>query len=283
MTRVPLRLPCTIAGLLALLSLAACSATIEQVGTHRVRLFSGSVKLHGHALPLHLGSGFGGQTPLLVYATGDAGWLGHDVALYNRLVTSGYPVVGFSARFYLSHLRNGRSQETPGDLAADYAAIADTALALLHLPRQTPLVLVGKSRGADLAVIAASVASLRPRVAGVLAVALTAEEEYVSTRAGEPLPQPDMVHPYELLPELTGMPAMVIQSTSDQYLPAEQARRLFGPDTNDRRLLPITAEDHNFDGALDELYDDLARGLQWVVETSAARRGRSARAIPPLH
>jgi hypothetical protein len=173
--------------------------------------------------------------------------------------------VGFSARFYLSHLHNGRSQESPDDLATDYATIADAALVALHLPPRTPLLLAGKSRGADLAVVAASDASLRPRVVGILAVALTAEEEYVSPLAGQPLPHPDMVHPYQLLQSLTTIPVIVIQSTTDQYLAAADARRLFGPDTADRRFRPITASDHSFDGALDVLYDEVARGLEWLA------------------
>jgi hypothetical protein len=248
-----------------------CSATIEQIGGHQVRLFSASVRLHGHALPLHVSSGFAGRTPLLLYATGDAGWLGRDVELFNKLVPAGYPVVGFSARFYLSHLHNGRSQESPDDLAKDYATIADAALAALHLPPETPLLLVGKSRGADLAVVAASDASLKPRVAGILAVALTAEEEYVSPLAGRSLPHPAMVHPYQMLPSLTAISVIVIQSTTDQYLPAADARGLFGPDTADRRFRPITAADHSFDGALDVLYDEVAQGLRWLMDAITAR------------
>lgn len=272
MTSAPRQIPWIAAVVAALLVAGGgCSATIRQIGGHEVRLFPASVRLHGHALPLHLSSGFEGRRPLLLYATGDGGWLGRDVDLFNKLVPAGYPVAGFSARFYLSHLPNGQSQESPEDLGTDYAIVADAALAALHLPPETPLLLVGKSRGADLAVVAASDARMKPRVAGILAVALTAEEEYVSPLAGQARPHPEMVHPYQLLPSLTTVPVIVIQSTADQYLSAADARRLFGPDTADRRLRPITAANHSFDGALDVLYDEVAQGLQWLMSPRPRR------------
>lgn len=74
-----------------------------------------------------------------------------------------------------------------------------------------------------------------------------------------------MLQTYGALPELGAIPVAVIQSTRDDYVPAAEARRLFGPDTPSRELVPITAADHNFAGALAELYAQMERSLEWIV------------------
>lgn len=69
---------------------------------------------------------------------------------------------------------------------------------------------------------------------------------------------------YEYLGRLRDLPLVVIQSTGDNYLPAEAARKLFGPNTELRRLVPIESRDHSFDGARDALYEQMADALTWM-------------------
>jgi fermentation-respiration switch protein FrsA (DUF1100 family) len=229
-----------------------------------------SVPLHGHGLKLHLSTP-PNRTPvaaaaipvLLVYATGDAGWWGKDREIFTRLRAWGYPAVGFSAREYVHHL--GKDAVAPQQIAEDFAAIVRAAESALGLPAPTRAVLVGKSRGAGLAVAAAGRFPMKPGLAGVLAVGLTREEEYVY-RHFRRSPQPVMLQTYGYLPRLGSLPVAVIQSTRDNYVPADEARRLFGPDTASRELVPIDSRNHNFDGALDLLYDEMERSIQWIVQ-----------------
>src|SRR5260221_9135526 len=44
-----------------------------------------SVRLHDHSLTIHLIAGRDHQSPLILYATGDAGWWGKDKATFTRL------------------------------------------------------------------------------------------------------------------------------------------------------------------------------------------------------
>ena len=98
--------------------------------------------------------------------------------------------------------------------------------------------LVGVSRGAGLAVVAAG--ELHETITGVVAVALTQEEEYVRWDRHLPLThdmhQPVMVDVYEYIAQLGNLPLAVVQSTHDQYLPAAKAREEFRP----RRAVPLT-------------------------------------------
>lgn len=223
-----------------------------------------SVMLHGHQLRLHLSkpaTGVPGPA-LLVYATGDAGWWGKDREIFTHLTTWGYPAVGFSAREYVHHL--GSDQVHPADLAADYTAIIAAAMSGLGLRPDVRPVLVGKSRGAGLSVAAAIDPPFNATMAGVLAVGLTREEEYVHGKPHEP-PELGMLQTYARLDDIGRVPVAVIQSTNDQYIPAGEARQLFGPDTTSRELVPVMSRDHNFGGAVDRLYQEMERSIAWIV------------------
>ena len=219
-----------------------------------------SVTLHGHSLRLHLSKPATGEPgpALLVYATGDAGWWGKDREIFTHLATWGYPAVGFSAREYVHHLGNARVH--PADVAGDYTAIIGAALSGLGLPSSVRPVLVGKSRGAGLSVAAAVDPPFNATMAGVLAVGLTREEEYVHGRPHQP-PERAMLQTYARLDDIGSVPVAVIQSTNDQYIPASEARQLFGPDTNSRELVPVISRDHNFGGAVDRLYQEMERSI----------------------
>jgi pimeloyl-ACP methyl ester carboxylesterase len=224
-----------------------------------------SIRLHEHSLTLHLTVPTAPTCDLLlVYATGDGGWWGKDRALYNHLKDWGYASVGFSAREYVHHL--GKETLRPQEVAADYEAIIRAAESSLGLPVSTRAVLIGKSRGAGLSVAAAGPGLLKPRLAGILVVGLTAEEEYVRRLRRARPRQLVMLETYSYLDRLATLPVAVIQSTRDNYIPADQARRLFGDDNPIRQLVAVEAEDHNFGGAIDRLYAEMERSLQWILD-----------------
>jgi pimeloyl-ACP methyl ester carboxylesterase len=225
--------------------------------------------LNGHELRLHFANAQRADArALLVYATGDGGWHRKDLAAYKQLVRLGFPVVGFDARDYVTHL-GAAATTTPQGLAEDYERVILAAEAALALPADYPVILVGVSRGAGLSVVAAGQPSRVPQVAAVVAVALTREEEYVAwfrrlRRRPSRTDVPQIVPVYDYLPRLR-MPVAVIQSTRDGYLPAAEARVLFGPDTPYRWLQPIEARNHSFGGARTQLYLAIRRALDWVV------------------
>jgi hypothetical protein len=178
----------------------------------------------------------------------------------------GYAVVGFSAPEYLKHLPGARGTTTPVGLAADYAAIVMEARRALLLDDAVPAILVGVSRGADLAVAAAGQPLLQPALGGVVAVALTREEEYVHRRR-----RPGVaLQLYTYLPRLGALPVTVIQSTRDTYLNAHDARELFGPDTPRRSFHAIEAGNHSFRGARPLLYQTLRDALAWTETRGAS-------------
>jgi hypothetical protein len=75
---------------------------------------------------------------------------------------------------------------------------------------------------------------------------------------------PAIIQTYEYLPRLGPQPISVIQSTHDNYLPADVARVLFGPDTERRQFHAIEARNHGFANARPLMYDAIQASLAWI-------------------
>jgi dienelactone hydrolase len=237
------------------------------------------VVLQSETIDLHLARPTRGRPgpPLLLYATGDGGWRPADRKLFQALADWGYPVAGFAAPAYLRHFRDVPGLVTPAHVAEDYQRLAHAALGGLGLPLDTHLVLMGFSRGAGLAIVAASRPELRPGLEGVVVAALTDVEEHVHHRHGasQPGDRPQLFEPFAELPAMGTTPVVVIQSTQDHYLPAAAARRLFGPDSRDRRLIAVEASGHTFGGAREELLERVRESLAWIVARQQSGSARS--------
>jgi hypothetical protein len=255
------------------LALSACyPAPVVDAG--RTSLYVRQITLYGRPIDVHFARPRAvlPLRPMLLYATGDGGFHGNDEAIFDALASFGYPVAGFSARNYLKNLGYVADTTTPQRLAADYRELIQFSKKSLMLPDATPVILVGVSRGAGLAVVAAGQPMVRGELAGVLAIALTREEEYVrhylvhrgALPPGTPRRELVMIQTYEYLPRLSSLRVSVVQSTGDSYLPADKARELFGPDTSDRQLHAIDAWDHSFRGAREELYKQMEQSLDWI-------------------
>jgi hypothetical protein len=247
----------------------ACAQRAPEAHAGAPHEFTDTVILNEHPLTLHMAGVPTSKLPLLVFATGDGGWRGKDLQVFKKLVAWGYPTVGFSAQEYVKHLTGDEGTTTPPRLAGDYATVVDAARRGLHLPSERRVVMVGVSRGAGLSVVAAGQRALRDQLAGVVAIALTKEEEFVRWYRRLPGGQrrervPVMLDLYEYLPVLGEVPISVIQSTRDNYLPAEDARALFGDDTERRQFHEIEARNHSFGGARDAMYETLHRSLDWL-------------------
>jgi pimeloyl-ACP methyl ester carboxylesterase len=263
-----------VAGVVIALFAQGCVHSIPQNKPARLAL-TRRVILNGFPVTLHLVRPVVAPVgPLLIYATGDGGWRGKDLDLFRHLASWGYPVAGFSAPEYIKHLRGDEETTTPSLLARDYAAIIDTAKGELMLPASTPVILVGVSRGAGLSVVAAGQPAIQQSLDGVVVMALTKEEEHVRWRRRR---QSTELEIYPYLPRLADLPVAVIQSTRDNYLPAEEARTLFGSDTDRRQFHAIEARNHSFAGARPLLYDTLRSSIDWVVRVAAPLSPERAR------
>ena len=132
------------------------------------------------------------------------------------------------------------------------------------------MIATGFSRGANLVVLTAGIRSLQHHLGGAIAMALTRETDFLE--APDPgrrppqltLDEKGRIQTYPAIEQAGPLPFAVIQSKGDKYVPAEESRRLFGPDGDTRRLYEVDARNHGFGGGREELMRDLDDALKWI-------------------
>ena len=273
-----------LAGLAVLLAAASqgCGAALR-VATQPsgIRESSTQVPLHGEPLTLHLLSPVDPRpsAPLVLYASGDGGWFGAAVGMFHTLARSGFPVVGVNTKA-LMHIEQRWSKPlTIAHVVHGYQQIIEAARATLQLAPDAPVVLTGWSRGASLGVLVAVSPDADPNVLGLVAIGLSDEEQLdlaaltdddsgpaqpVDSTRDQREQRPPPIAMYPLLSRMALKRSVVIQASGDHYLPAAQARALFGPDSPTRRFLTIDARNHRFNGGESAFSAALVEAVAWV-------------------
>jgi hypothetical protein len=215
---------------------------------------------------------------LILFATGDAGWLGASSSVFERMAERGYYAVAYSSREALKPAKKSGNKLTMSEVEEDLRTVIQKAKQELALPENTLTILSGVSRGASMAVLVAGDKTLQPFLAGAIAVALTRESDYLvapkntATTPGIKLDEKGGVLIYPAIERLGPLPIAVIQAEGDKYVPAPEARELFGPDTPTRRLYAVKASNHGFRGGRDELLRDVDDALSWIASLPPTER-----------
>ena len=253
-----------------------------------VREFSAPVHVHGEVLTLHLAAPQtppSASAPLVLYASGDGGWFGAAVGMFRTIVSSGLPTVGFSTKTFMRLEHRWSNPPTEGHVVEGYQQIIDGARALLRLPKDAPVVLTGWSRGASLGVLVATSREADPRILGLVAVGLAADERLdieadsddepggaqVPARLDDE-PEARSVAMYPLLSRIAPRRSVVIQASGDKYLGAARARELFGADSPVKRLVAIDARSHRFDGGEARFAEALVEAVKWIGSSAEETR-----------
>ena len=229
-------------------------------------------KLFDHGVKFHCVKPVKPRSPLflIVFATGDSGWLGVSHEMFEHLADQGYYITAWNSREILKPAKeSGRSIEVQNAAAAVDSIIVQSKR-ILGLPETTPVIVTGFSRGANLVVLTAAVKSPQHHLGGAIAMGLTRETDFL--KAPDPAVRPPemrvdekgRIQTYPAI-ELAGpIPFAVIQSKGDKYVPAEESRHLFGPDSDTRRMYQVNARNHGFSGGREELMRDLDDALTWI-------------------
>ena len=254
----------------------------------RAKAFTATVSLHGKPLDVHLMAPLEpvAADVLVLCASGDGGWFGAAVDMFEQFGREGYYAAGFSSRAFLNLQRSTDELVNGKQIVDEYRQILAPVRTTLGLASSTRTVLTGWSRGAAFAVLVGADGGLQQELAGVIAIGLP-DEEQLRVRSDSDDKQLGgqangtthrmRFETYGLIPAIDRTPCAVIQSTRDDYLPAEQARRLFGPDTEVRRLYAVDASNHRFSGGHDRFMVALGDALKWVVAHSSSTVTRDSR------
>jgi type IV secretory pathway VirJ component len=208
---------------------------------------------------------------LILFVTGDAGWQGASMPVFKHMARQGYYVAAYNSRQALKITKQSGKNLTLVEGTVDLTSIIDQARRALGLPAETLTILTGVSRGASMVVFGAANKKMQPVLAGAVAVALTREADYLGA-PGKSVRMPGIerdekgqIQLYPAIDRVGALPFAVIQSTGDKYVPAVEARQLFGPDTQTRRLYTVEASNHGFGGGRDQMMLDLDDALTWIT------------------
>ena len=214
---------------------------------------------------------------LVVFASGDGGLRGVSKSLLVHLSEQNYWVAGFSSPEAFKGIADDSKRQPNYAGARDrLVSIVAQAKQAMGLPEQTPIVITGMSRGANVVVAAAGDTVLKPGIAGAVAIALTREFDDLTvpdTVMGRPGVQADdqgRLQTYPSLQRLGSMRLAIIQSTNDSYVRSSESRRLLGPDTPTRRLYEIASKNHSFGGGQEPLMRALDDAMAWVGQSLTA-------------
>ena len=213
---------------------------------------------------------------LVVFATGDAGWMGASGDVFDHLVENGYYVAGYDSKSIVHHLKHSGELRTIPNAAAAVDELITRSKEALKLPAATPVIVTGFSRGATFVVFVAASKAIQHDVAGAVAMSLTRETDFLE--APPPADRPPEIRvddkgrmqTYPAIALAGPTPFAVIQADGDKYVGAAEARRLFGPDSPTRRLYEVKSTSHGFGGARDELLRDLDDAMAWIQSADNA-------------
>lgn len=220
--------------------------------------------IRGHVQMLRIYGKAGG--PAAVVASGDGGWTHLGPYVAELLSGKGWHVVGFDSKAYLSAFTSGRSTLRVTDVPGDFLALVDRAAA--DAPARP--VLIGVSEGAGLSVLAASNPMVKARIAGVVGLGLPDKcelgwrwrDSIIYLTKG--VPNEPTFSTADVIGKVAPLPVVAIHSTRDEFVGADEVRRVMARAGPPNRLWFVEAENHRFGGNTDEFDRKLLEALSWM-------------------
>ena len=214
-----------------------------------------------------------------IYACGDGGWRGLAPRTAEQLAHVGFAVAGVDSKVYLREFSSAQDPLTIKRLASDYAEIAGPLREYANVGSRTPVFVYGWSLGAGFAVAVGADADTRPNWAGIIAIGLPAQNQLVSGVSGNHADLRDPTNSRygfrtaDVMVELTPVPLVLIESTSDTASPLKVGKALFAAARDPKQFVLIKADNHRFSGARDEFYSALANAMKWIRQVRAVDAG----------
>ncbi len=202
----------------------------------------------------------------VILSSGDLGWAGLVVHIAEFLSAQHYYVTGFDSKAYLSSFTSRTSTLEPADVPEDYRTLIAFAREATHAKP----VLAGVSEGAGLSVLAATDPATRQEIAGVLGFGLPDQNELgwrwrdFTIWITKKTPDEPSFMVEDIIAKVSPLPLAEIHSTHDEFLPLEQARKMFALAGEPKRMWVIEAANHRFSNNRDELDRRTLEALEWI-------------------
>jgi dienelactone hydrolase len=201
----------------------------------------------------------------VLFAPGDGGWRGWAITIAQQMAGWGYDVYGLDTKTYLSGFTGGAGIKE-SDVMADFRQIAQW----MTNGGNERVTLVGWSEGAGLGVLAAASGENKQTFNGLVTFGL-GDENVLGWNWKDNLiyvtkskPNEPTFRASEYMAKIAPLPYLMIQSSKDEFVSFDEAKRLATAAKEPKRVSVIQANNHRFDGNTNEFYRTLREGLQWM-------------------
>jgi fermentation-respiration switch protein FrsA (DUF1100 family) len=214
-----------------------------------------------------------------IYACGDGGWRGLAPRTAEQLAHMGFAVAGIDSKVYLRDFSSLKNPLTIEKLASDYADIARALRPYATVDPGTPVFVYGWSLGAGFAIGVGSDPTTRGNWAGIISIGLPKQNQLISGVGGNYANlniETNSLFGFrsaDVMPAISPLPLVMIQSTSDTASPPKVGKALFATARDPKQYVLIKASNHRFSGAREEFYSALTNAVPWMRE--AVRDGKS--------
>ena len=227
-----------------------------------------SISIRGHnQLLARISPESASKNAAVLFLPGDGGWRGAAVTMARTIASWGYDAYGFDTKKYLETFSQNGGRLSRDQMAEDVRALARQ----VGNSSGRPVILVGWSQGAGMAIAAGAGFSDRHAIRGVVTLGLPESAvlgwDWKATLSIIARREPDQpkfeVKP--LLAQLTPTPIWMIHASEDEYTSTASARELFRAARDPKRLEEIAGGDHDFGGRRDLLFRSIEKGLEWIA------------------
>ncbi|MGE0129281.1 MAG: AcvB/VirJ family lysyl-phosphatidylglycerol hydrolase [Blastocatellales bacterium] len=201
----------------------------------------------------------------VLFAPGDGGWRGWAITIAQQMAGWGYDVYGLDTRTYLNGFTGGAGIKE-SDVMNDFRQIAEWMIKGAN----ERVTLIGWSEGAGLGVLAAAGAENKQTFNGLITFGL-GDENVLGWTWKDNLTYVTKSKPNEpafrasgYMAKIAPLPYLMLHSSKDEFVPFEEAKLLATAAREPKRISVIQANNHRFDGNVNEFYRQLREGLQWM-------------------
>lgn len=206
----------------------------------------------------------------ILYTPGNAGMKRMAVTMAQTIAAWGYEIYGLDVKKYLESFTGGNTKLKETEVMADYRDLAKW----MTSGNADPVTLVGWSQGAGMNLLAGAAAENKKNFSGMICIGLTPEsllgwkfsDEFAD--ALKKTPNEPKFRSEDYLPQIAPLPLYVIQSSRDEWVTAEQAKKMFALAPEPKKFILIEAADHHFKNNVEAFYQALRQGLQWINQPS---------------
>lgn len=215
---------------------------------------------------VYRGGASSAERPCVLFAPGDGGWRGFAITVGEQVATWGYDLYGLDTKRYLVSF-TGKTTLKETDVMTDIRTLADAVRG------KRRVALIGWSEGAGLMALAAAAPS-KEAYAGLITMGL-GDKNVLGWRFSDNLtyltrkpPNEPTFSALSYIPKISPLRLVMLQSTKDEYVGGDEAKRMFRAATEPKRLVLVEAQNHRFEGAHPEFFRHLRAALEWTTEAA---------------